>query len=496
MVSNSVSRSQSVLCIDASRTPAVGVVAEIDGESIRVVERRELSLDGGAGIETLLTGEAPVTDGAEPPHQPVDFSAPFTNALFIIPPLEYLSVLLALPFRDSKQLNRIIEAEVQDIVPFDTNEFLLQHREVGKKDEESFRIHVSVIPKRVVRNALALCRARGVDPMVVSTPASVLQAIAELAPTDQEPTLYCYATERFCHLAFASERKVLFDRVIDRSAPYTNGAHGGSAGQESLLFRIKLELAAAELKMELRFSSITFVGSVIDAAQAEKELGRSVRIFREARMYQGSGETTADLAVWGALLAEDSRAGSVLTNFRIGEFAYRPPLKELLTALRILAPFVLLVLVLGATLLGVNYFLTQREIHALNKSVAEQIRSVAKDVPMQSGQEVKAITDATNSIEDELKDMGSPESVSPLEALALFSDAMPDIQDVTVDKLEIRGNKISVEGCAPDYGAKDQLENAFNKKEIFSSVKKLTNGICNSGKPNSIGFKFELLLKE
>ena len=72
---------------------------------------------------------------------------------------------------------------------------------------------------------------------------------------------------------------------------------------------------------------------------------------------------------------------------------------------------------------------------------------------------------------------------------------MPNIPDVTINKINIKGNKIFLEGYAPDYRAIETIENTLSKKSVYSTVKK-QNVTCGSGKQNERGFKFELWIKE
>jgi hypothetical protein len=486
---------QTVLCIDASREPAIGVVAQVSGNTVEVLERNEVVFDPAASFEQILAGQSSPLLPQDQTDKPADFHSPISSAVVIVPPIEYLSTVLFLPFDNPKQLNRIVESELQDIVPFDTKEFVLHHRVVGKRADGMFQVHVAAIPRAIVNNALAACHARGIDPVVLTTPESILEAAATLHASGSEPILYCYVSERFAHLALWHNGSVVLDRPVDRTAPYSNGAHGGSVSLESLLFRVRLEVAAMERRAQVQIAKVVFIDSAIDTAPVSAALGRPVEIVNSMELLKGADAQSA-LAMLGTLLADDLRATSVLTNFRVKEFAFRPPLKEFLGALRILLPYALVALGLALGYLAAVFLLTQAEIRSLNTSAAKQITANTAGISLPTGNEVKALAAETTKIEDELKDLGSPESYSPLESLAQVSSVMPSIPEVTVDKIDIRGTKVTIEGCAPDYGTIETIENTLTHSPIFMNAKKQSLSNCSGGRTTGRGFKFELWMQE
>lgn len=486
---------QTVLSLDTSRSPAIGVVAQISGNTVEVVERQEIVFDAAASFEQILVGDAPIPTPGQRIEGPTDFQTAVTNALVILPPLEYLSTVLSLPFGDAKQLSRIVESELQDLVPFDTTEFVLHYRVVGKRPDGNFAVHVAAIPRSIVKNALAACHSRGIDPVVLTTPESILQAIASLRTDGPEPVLYCYISDRFAHVALSENGVVILDRTVDRSAPYTNGSHGGSLSLQALLYRVRLELGAMERRAEKRIAKVVFVDSAIDTGPVATALGCPVEILNSCELLKDATSPSA-LAVMGALLADDIRASTVLTNFRVHEFSYRPPLKELLGALKLLAPYFLLAILLGLAYIAAAYVLTEAQIRSLDSAAAKQISANAAGLSIIPGNEVKSLSIETSRIQEELKDLGSPESYSPLETLALLSTTLPSIPDVTVERIDIKGTKVNLEGCAPDYAVVEKIQNTFEHSDLFSDVKKSSMSNCGSGRPNGRGFKFELGIRE
>lgn len=486
---------QTVLSIDTSQSPAVGILAEIRDGVVRIIERKEILFGSDEGFNQILNSPEVPEQTAPPPEAPTDFSTLSTSAIAILPPLDYISTVLSLPFDDSKQLNKVVPAELQDLVPFDTEEFVLQYRVVGKRADGNFNVHVAAIPKRIIRNALAALQSRGIDPIVVTTPESILQAVATISGENEGAVLYCYISAQYAHLALCIDGKITFDRAVDRHAPYTNGSHGGAGSIEALLYRIRLEITAAERKAERVLNKIVFVDAAIDVELIQKTVGRPVELRNSCQVIEGASASNG-LAVLGAFMAEDSRSPDVLTNFRVNEFTFRPPLKELLAALRVLAPYMALALALAVVYFIGNYLLKEGEIRAINAAVANQISAHAPGLALTPGAELRSLTLEMNKLEDELKDLGSPESYSPLEGFAQISSAMPVIPEVTVDKIDIKGNKLSLEGCAPNYGAIETIENALNRNEAFASVKKQSLSNCSGGRPNGRGFKFEVWIRE
>jgi hypothetical protein len=116
----------------------------------------------------------------------------WTGASVIIPPHDHLALNLNLPFGDSKNLDRIVDLEVQDVVPFELDDFVVQYSPLGPSSlggaalavndqpTPSYDVHVGLMPRLFVRNLLFFCKAVGIEPNIITVPSSALASVYHL----------------------------------------------------------------------------------------------------------------------------------------------------------------------------------------------------------------------------------------------------------------------------------------------------------------------------
>jgi len=211
---------QSVLSIDATNEPAIVAVTRLDGTTIEVLETHRISL--AKGLTPTPAGDAARGDGTNAPEQPkLDFTtmvrSPWTSAVVIIAGDQYHSLNLDLPFNDSRRLNKIIDLEVQDLVPFDVDEFVLQHRTVSTNQNGTFDVHVSIMPRARLATILAACREGGIEPAVLSTATSVVGVLPKLYPSFPRDAVVVMYRSPVYYVTFMLDGEVRSDRIIDHS---------------------------------------------------------------------------------------------------------------------------------------------------------------------------------------------------------------------------------------------------------------------------------------
>ena len=490
---------QSILSLDVSCEPACLQVVEVDGSVLRIVESHKVSL-GSAFAREQLCHQAPEPSPAtaEQPAQTQDLApddnssdanssvdsqngsqmlaqlgeavrsikAPWTNSVLIIPPHDHLSLVLDCPFGDERRLDKIIDLEIQDRVPFDLSEFLVEYQPLGQNQSQHFDVHVSIIPKIAMQNALRLCRSVDLEPFVVTTPASVLEALFHIAPDYfSADAALMLAQSDTLHLLVRFQSKVRGDRVI--RLPLTEN---GSPDKSQALAELKLSICEVESRFERSIERLYILGDSLHSSDVQKLLGRSVEQLRLGDFVDPQDKEVC-LASLAPLFAQDSLEPPVLINLRTREFVYSPRLRELLDGMRRLVPYFLSALLCGFLALVTIFVLRENLISRMQEAAHTQIREVVPDLALKEGEEVNQIMARNSKLEEELGKLGSPSRYSPLDAFREISLDFQKLPGATLRSLTIQGNRIRVEGTVNAYSDLDAMEKALRaRKNVYCRI--------------------------
>lgn len=482
---------QSVLSIDATNEPAIVAVTRLDGTTIEVLETHRISL--AKGLTPTSAGDAARGDGANTPEQPkLDFTtmvrSPWTSAVVIIAGDQYHSLNLDLPFNDSRRLNKIIDLEVQDLVPFDVDEFVLQHRTVSTNQNGTFDVHVSIMPRARLATILAACREGGIEPAVLSTATSVVGVLPKLYPSFPRDAVVVMYRAPVYYVTFMLDGEVRSDRIIDRSI-----LNGDTTSPTAALTEIRLSIAAMEGKYGRTFEKVFLLDTPFNATEASAQLAHPAALLALPNI-GGEPCPGAEVAVLSSVFGLDREVYPALTNFRTREFAYNLQLNELWRGLAILRPYFLATLVAVLVSLGVVYMLREQRIDRLDRAIRAMIQSVAPELNAPAGREYDALLGQIKSLDQQLKDLGSPSQASPLDTLLDISNSIPKTIGITLGRLSVKGTRISFELSAPNYAAAENLKSAIEKQSRqFCRVKMDTLSTAATGQ-NTRGFRFEVYL--
>ncbi|RIL06992.1 MAG: hypothetical protein DCC75_10365, partial [Proteobacteria bacterium] len=403
-------------------------------------------------------------------------TSPWTSAVLLVPAQGYFSLNVELPFSDARNINRVLDLEIQDQVPFDVSEFLIEHRALDKRGAKAHDIHVSVIPKDYIREIIKSCRESGLEPYIVTLPTTALGAIFDLAPDYYSgDSAVIYAQDPLYYVGFRVNGKFRTDRVINRLACVSS--REGSTGQESidlskdaLLMELKLSILATETKYATKIEKVWVCGESIETSILQQALGRDVEWLNYADLIEGPKDQVS-LASLAAIYAQDIKPPALLTNFRVKEFTYRPQLGELIAGLRRLVPYLSVLLLCFILSLICIYISREGQIQKMQDALRDRIASSLPGAPIPAGEEAKFLQGINSEIEQELKDLGTPYKYSPLDILLELTRDVPEGAGAMVRTLNIRGNQIKMEGAAPNYPAVDQIERALRaRRSLYCRV--------------------------
>jgi len=525
----------SVLSIDLCSEPARADVVQVMGRNITVLESRsgnlldlsksinEDDVDGGnkkegeenssdsygrmrKGIKGLLSG----------------LTGPWTSSVVIIPPEDYLSLNIDLPFSDPKHISKILPFEVQDRIPFPIADFLVEHHFLGPVAVNGTPpagqndIHVSIVPRAKIKEVLAACKANDLEPVILSTPTAVLGAIYYLAPEYfVQDSAVIYASEPNYYISIAIGGQLKLDRVVRKrttTPSAENIAQGKSSDSEveeqrarrEILTELKLTLASFEHRYNHSVQKIYFMGGSYLRDDLQKTLSRPVeQVVLGTLMSSGQNQPFAEdsdkgspgLGVLGAVFAQDINSPPILTNFRTQEFSYSPRLSEVFRGCRNIMPFALVALLMAALCMVLVYAIRARHISQMQESISTQIRSVIPEAELPEGLEVEALRGQLNKLQEQLKDLGSLSRFSPLDTLIQLTKDIPQGGGITFRSIQIKNNRVKIEGVAPDYGAIDNISKLLEaKKGTYARVKPEVSSSVTSGSNGRV-FSLEIFME-
>lgn len=430
----------------------------------------------------------------------------WTAVSVIIPPHDHLALNLNLPFGDAKNLDRIVDLEVQDVVPFELDDFLVQYAPLGPMTQGgaaldvkehpsvSFDVHVGLMPRVFVRNILYLCKAAGIEPNIMTVPSSVLGSVYHLAPdffTTDSAVVFNRGDE--FSMAVFINGEVRVERVLYASKLVAAPTKEANEHPLKAVFTaLKLMLAAAERRYNTRVENVYLLGREVKGSNVQQLFGRPIHGLQMKDFIKSDG-ATGGLSPLGAPFAADESSLTPLSNFRTREFSFTPKIGEFLRAFVGTTRY--FQLALGAVLIAVlsTYLVRAYTISAIQSSLTEQIATVIPGFTAPPSEIRSSLLKAESKLTEELGVLASPAKVSPLDALLEVLKLLPQNDSVTITAVKISGTKAQVTGTAPQLSAIEAVGKALKANNgVFSKVT-ATPGSSAQGKFN---FTVELILTQ
>jgi len=517
---------QAILSIDASHDPACIQVVEVKERTLRVAHNSLVSLADGFSKEALFAEAGVVSaDGSAGPGPATaaevsststdpksnalkqalaDVTIPWANCILLVPPLSYLSLNIDLPFRDARHIEKVLDLEVQDQLPFDISEFLIEHRALSESAGQGYDIHVGMMPKICLENALRYCRMAELEPLIITTPGSALEALFILGPDYfAANAAVILARDTECYVLVRTGGQARFNRVLSNPSPAgQKAAPPACSWPAELVAELKLTLAVAESRYQCRIEQVYLISGQLSPYQLQQVLGRNVQAVDLCDVTGGDRQSSS-VATLAALFAQDAGSPPILSNFRTREFVYSPQLRELVLGLKRLVPYLAVLLAAAVLSLGVAYYSREAQIRQMNNAMRERVLSIMPNVPLNAGREVaEVVLDQNKALSDDLGQLASPSRLTPLDSFFEISRDLAGVSNISVDSLTLTGSAITLKGVAAGeksgYAAQGDLEKVLKKnKRTYCRVGLDSNS---SKDPRSgagvLNFTFDLKLCE
>lgn len=513
-----------VLSIDLSCTPCELTISQIEGDKVQVVASTMCELpfpQAPAGLAALLASDellttlvelrsrkkavndssvatSTLTTDVESAVQVLRESIAnmepiWTSCLVVVPQDNFLSLNLDLPFRDAKRLEPIVDLEVQDIVPFELDDFFIQYsipsdgtsheqgNSQGHPTSDSTQttsasaahdIHIGMLPRNTIGATLEICKQAGVEPSVITVPSSAIGAIYQIHPKLAElNSAVIYNRGDHYAIAVCISGKVRLEKsiVASNSIVKLTGEDKESALTQ-ILTTIRIMIAAAEKKYGAKIEKVYLLGREVKGAQGEKVFKRPMEglSLTEFLGSQASGSTVAPLA---AIYAHEDATTNPLSNFRSRQFSFTPKLSEFFRALLGVKKVALRVaLALGIALISI-YATRQYYISSIASSLTSQIRRIIPDFEADQSSIAPALNKRRQLLLDELASFGTYSTARPVTYLTKILQAVPKQKSVVLSGLLIKSGIIRIDGTAPALSSIEEFTQALSvHTELFKKL--------------------------
>lgn len=439
-------------------------------------------LDGAA--EFLERNRVTISDTVSALRSAVQELPPnWTATTVILPQHDFLSLNLDLPFSDPRNLDRIIDLEVQDVVPFELEPFFVQYSPIGATGDgqgqaktsntgQQFDVHVGIMPRVVVQNVLALCKEAGLEPNILTVPSSAIGAVYQLAKDFLAPNSaivynrgdeYCVAV--YINGEVRAERSVYASQILSAVSPEKR-----QENLQHIFTALKLILASTERRYGTKIEKVYLLGRQVKGANTHQLFGRPLEGLPLADVLNSNSDAVG-ISALGAVFAHDDATTQPLSNFRSRDLSFTPRVAEFIRALvgtRRAVIRALFALAIAATLI---YASRAYLIRTYENDLITRIRAVIPSFPDQPERVRENLMDSVNKLSDELGAFGSRAKVTASDAFIEAIKSVPTNGDIAVTSVRVSGVRIQISGNAAELSQIERFIKVLEaRKDIFSKV--------------------------
>ncbi len=397
-------------------------------------------------------------------HYLIDIGVDATLA--VLPSDQILYETVTLPFRDPKKLEQVVPLQVQDMVPFELDDFVIDPLVLGTAKDQKFDILASMAPQSKVASSLLRLKQLGADPKVLSTRSSAVAALTKLMPeTLQGSYALITVSQERCIAAFfiESELKSLREFEIFSSLEVP--------GQLLSICRdLRVAIAKIEKDLDKRFEKCVLIGRDDLLSPFLKYLDLAVEVVDLRQLYQVAPDihVNGHDITWalGLFVHELQRQPRLpLVNFRRGQFAYKPTLGNILNALREEFFYIGLAVLLGAFWLITTVFSSYSAINRVEDAIESLVKTGVPSLSVPHRGEAPFMRNEVEQLENSLRGLGSLSSLSPLESLKELSLLIDQSINIQIEAVNVGHEGLSFRGTVPDPTTVGRLNTALEKAE-------------------------------
>ena len=464
------------------------------------------------GIQVLSFGYLPLqTDstGSENDKsvQPEEhLVSPFSNLDFdsvvgVIDSNRVIYKTISLPFNDPKKIDQVAPLQIQDSLPFDTENFISDYVCLDANKDEEYNILCSLVPSEDIETTLANCSKIGVDPKILSSKAQAISLLKSYIPQDSKYNSFAliHISEDICSLAIFCNNTLSHLRELPLEVCQSTPVQ---KIPKSFYSNLLSSIVKVEQQLEQKIDQIFLIATNSVFEEFKQTLSLPVKLLPLETFIYNQAESLTDLnqISWalGLIALEFNKKSSYrkFIDFRKNKFAYKAAWRNLWIALQNELVYIVLAIVCSITALFSYLYLGQQSLSEVNKKIEELIKSAAPDESVPYKGEISFMENRIGEIESQLRDMGSLSTLSPLDSIKeLFSAISSDVH-LELESLSIGHERIDFRGSVPDNPSWGKLSELIQKAGEDKGTKKFcTVNITPMGKTPTSRVKISAEIK-
>lgn len=419
--------------------------------------------------EANILNPTPEISPAEIPVRKLDLGQlldlDIDETLAVLPSSRILYEKVSLPFRDQKKIERVLPLQIQDLVPFETEGFVVDAVSLKEISENEFDYLASLAPTEDVQEALQMLSQLGANPKTLTSKSSALTALTRLCPD--------YLKGSFALLLFSPSQcsfAVFVDNQLEhlRELPLQS-EDPNSAQLKNVILDLRCSIAHVERTFGKQIDRVFTVGSAQLGQSIQKVLGRSCEPLDVSSFVSIDPFVTAsanDLAWAVGLFASELpiTTGTRVINYRQGRFAYKPTWGNFLLAFKDEWYNYFFLLLAFIAWCGYTVASGYNTLNQIEGQITKEIQKVLPGEVIPYQQEGDFVKNKVSDLEEQLESLGSLSSLTPLNSLRELSEAIGKEIDIEIDSLNIGHKSLSMRGSVLTNRMVGALQDALEKR--------------------------------
>lgn len=418
-----------------------------------------------------------------------------------------------LPFRDHTKIRQVLKFEVEQNIPFQADETLVDFI-VEEELSDGVKVLAFLVKKEVIRDCLTTFHEVGVDPKLIT--ADIFPALGILRTNIEEMEKIIAHVEigaRHTVLNIFKDGKFKFSRTIMKAGEFITSRIQDAlkttrdeaeklkiAGDFDILdsepnpVGLAVMEGLSDILKEITYSINSFLAHHLDEeidklflsggssaieglAQTVKEkIGIETKVLSPKPFFNmSSGETISpkfNLAIGMGVLGMSNKVDRI--NLRREEFSFKKIDKKMKANIKyssVLVACILILFILNST---VSFYLIKRENEILKDQVMRIYREIVPQGKVvneiaQAQQYIRGLNEESNKFRNVLE-----QDVTPLQIIKEMSLAIEEGGDIRLLNLSIQENRIEIRGEGSNIDLVEKLEKKLKASVFFEDIK-ITN---------------------
>ncbi|MBJ93082.1 MAG: hypothetical protein CMP23_01265 [Rickettsiales bacterium] len=408
------------------------------------------------------------------------------------------SWLIEMPFSDPKRIAQTLAFEIENYVPWDLDDVILDYRIVDGSRDGAQVLAVMAAPDRL-EHQLDSLSAAGVEPRHLTVDAAALALLAPdsdegiaILNIDPDSTLVSVVCKGTCRWIRGLERGADF---LSGTAPMGSSAWtpGDIEPLDRWINELRTSLIAAEEAGAPEVEHLYLCGDrehlELLSRRLAEELGVPCEVLQLPAPPKGAEKAPRpdpEHALCYALaLAGLSQNRSSVPELRKEAFAYAADSK-LQARLTLLAVATVVLLALSA--IGMHIAQTaglKAELASINEDLISAVQQAFPSVPssalLSSESVMSVMNEQVANVDERIENLTGPK-LTPLLALKELSEIMPTEVKVDVSEYLLNNEMIRIQAKTDSFGSVDSIEAAILGNQHFKQAQKSNVNKARNGK--------------